>query len=100
MFGTFGIARINFHKQRITLDENKQYSSNVKFDRLVSVTNNGKKVKHTINDCTLTVTDENYNIGDEVDVWLYCVRPSEMGGFSEMVLNQQDEDTIDECEGL
>ncbi len=100
MDGNFGIPLLNYHKVTKTLDANKQCSTESLMETMCSVlSTDGKLIEYTIlNSQTdvdvATVTEEGYIEGSEVDIILWCLRPSEMGGPCQPIIVQSDEDIL------
>lgn len=81
-----GVRMLNLHKVQGVLDADKKINTGRFFDRLVTIRDGSNAVEHTIdiNTNTATITDSNYNVGDTVDMWLWCMRCSEKGGLQPM----------------
>jgi hypothetical protein len=87
-----GLPKINIHKIRTTLDaENKVYSGSL-LEYIFAVKDVEKTIAYTIADNIATITEEGYSEGDNVDVWLTCVKKNEKGGFCDRVITQDEED--------
>ena len=93
-FTSGGAPRLNFHKIRKTLDSDCKCSpvSHFEFVFCAKATS-GKNIDYTIADNIVIVTESGYSEGDEVDIWLWCLRASEGGGICEQEIVQADEDT-------
>ena len=99
MNGNRGIPKINIHKIKTVLDENNQVKSPTKFDTLCSIMSDTGTILHTIDSNGIgTVVEEGYTEGSKVYLICYCIRPSEGGGFSKMVIHQHDEDILEQSE--
>ena len=92
MKASLGLVRINLHKVTGILDESKQVQSISYYDKIVSIKKGVNKINATITNNVATITDESYSQGDEVDIWLACVRSKEDGGICDPVPIQADED--------
>jgi hypothetical protein len=91
MDSLMGFTRMNIHKISKTLDSNKQVAPTSLIERVISVTDNGQKVKCTIADNVATITEAGYSEGDTVDMWLSCTRSRENGSICEQVIVAADE---------
>jgi hypothetical protein len=93
MDGNLGVIRINLHKIKQNLDSNNQVASNSFIEKIVSIKDGEKCLKSTITNNVATVVEEGYTEGDEVDMWVTCVRSTEGGSICEQNYVQADEDT-------
>jgi len=77
---SYGLPKINIHKEVKTLDALKKVSVN-SCDTITSIIDGIKLVSATIAGNEATITSTDYSEGDKVTVWSYCFNPAELGGI-------------------
>ena len=92
MFSGLGLPRINIHKVRKTIDASNQVTPTSNIEYVCCIMDNGVQVTSNISNNVATITENGYGEGDEVDMYLLCLRPSEGGGICEQNIVQADED--------
>ena len=92
MSGNCGLPNLNYHRITRTLDVDSKCTPESLMETIFSVTcTSGKVIEYTITDNVATITEEGYVEGSEVDIWLYCFRPSEGGGACQQIIVDEDE---------
>lgn len=94
MSSILGMSKINLHKNRLCLDSENKVRLTY-YDKIVTIKDNNRVLKHSIIDNVAIVSEPNYIQGCEVDVWSYCFRPSEGGGITPLTIHPNDEDLLE-----